>query len=370
MQEQNQHSLQNGTILNHYKIIRVLGAGGFGITYLAEDTQLNMKVVIKEYFPNEFAIRNNDSTIIPKTSSDRDFKKGKQRFKEEAQILAKFNHPSIVKILGYFETNNTAYFVMEYEEGMDLAQYIKQKNKPFDQNEVISIIMPILEGLKEVHSYNYLHRDIKPGNILLRSNKAPVLIDFGASRIAVNDEQSKSVTSMLTEGYAPFEQYSTELKQQGEFTDIYSIGAVMYKMITLQTPISSQVRIFQFLQHNSDPLVKLTDMNLKNYNRFFLGAIDRALESKPNDRYKSVNKLQVALTTKSKDKPSKKASKINQEKVGAVSKFKDTYSGNETKNKTNTSISKKKTGIESYTDSAVGYFALFIIGFVIWLFVK
>ena len=179
MQEQN-HNLKQGAILNHYKIIRVLGAGGFGITYLAKDVSLEMKVVIKEYFPNEFAIRKNDSSIIAKTSSDEAFSRGLQRFKEEAQTLARFNHPSIVKILGYFEANQTGYFVMEYEEGVDLAQYLKQKGK-LGQDEVLSIIMPILEGLKEVHKHKYLHRDIKPGNILIRSNKPPVLIDFGAS---------------------------------------------------------------------------------------------------------------------------------------------------------------------------------------------
>ncbi len=226
-------------------------------------------MVIKEYFPNEFAVRNTDSTIIAKTSSASDFNKGKIRFKEEAKILAKFNHRSIVKILGYFEENNTAYFVMEYEEGLDLSQYMKQKGKPFTQEEILTIMMPILEGLKEVHKYNYLHRDIKPGNILLKTNSTPVLIDFGATRVAVNNEQSKSVTSMLTEGYAPFEQYSTDMKQQGAFTDIYSIAAVIYKMITLQTPVSSQTRIFQEMQHGNDPLKKLTRMNLKGFDNFF-----------------------------------------------------------------------------------------------------
>ncbi len=275
MPNTSQHSLQTGSIINHFKIIRVLGAGGFGITYLAKDLNLNLDVVIKEYFPNEFAVRNSDTTIAPKTSSQADYTKGKKRFKEEAQILATFDHPSIVKILGYFEANNTAYFVMKYEDGMDLAQYIKEKGKPFSQDEILTIIMPILEGLKEVHRHNYLHRDIKPGNILLRKNNSPVLIDFGATRIAVNDEQSKSVTSMLTEGYAPFEQYSTDLKRQGPFTDIYAIGAVMYKMITLQTPIASQTRAFQLMQDGFDPMQKLQSMSLIAYDSILLKAIDK-----------------------------------------------------------------------------------------------
>ena len=298
---QDQHNLKPGIILQNYEIIRVLGEGGFGITYLAKDRSLGLEVVIKECFPNEFAIRSSDKTITAKSNSISDFSKGKRRFKEEAQILAKFNHPSIVKILGYFEANNTAYFIMEYEEGIDLAQYMKEKGKPFTQEEILTIMMPILEGLKEVHRYNYLHRDIKPGNILIRKNHAPVLIDFGATRVAVTNEQSKSVTSMLTEGYAPFEQYSTDLKRQGPFTDLYSIGAVIYKMITLDTPISSQTRAFQLLQNEGDPLQKLQSMDLTAYDDIFLKAIDKSLENKPNDRQNSVEVLQSELAKEIQD---------------------------------------------------------------------
>ncbi len=288
---QDQHVLLPGIILDRYKIIGVLGAGGFGITYLAEDTQLSMKVVIKEYFPNELAIRKNDSTIIAKTSSQEDFTKGMQRFKEEAKTLARFNHPSIVKILGYFEANNTAYFVMEYEEGIDLAQYIKEKRAPFNQEEILSILMPILEGLKEVHKHNYLHRDIKPGNILLRHNKSPVLIDFGASKLALGDV-SKSITSMLTEGYAPLEQYSTDVKQQGPFTDLYAVGAVIYKMITGNVPPSAQTRSYQLLQDGHDPYKILSSMKLPGYNKTFLSAVDRALSIKARARQQNIQDFQ------------------------------------------------------------------------------
>lgn len=294
-----QHSLKNGTILNHYKIIRVLGAGGFGITYIAEDISLGMEVVIKEYFPNEFAIRNRDSTIIAKTASGRDFNKGKERFKEEAQVLAKFNHPSIVKILGYFEANNTAYFVMEYEDGIDLAHYLKQENRALTQEEILSIMMPILEGLKEVHKHNYLHRDIKPGNILLRKNKAPILIDFGATKLALG-EASKSITSMLTEGYAPLEQYSTNIKQQGPFTDLYAIGAVMYKMITSEVLPSAQTRSYDLLQDGDDPFKPLSTMKLSStkYDTYFLAAIDRVLSIQAKNRTQTVSEFQSDIVGK------------------------------------------------------------------------
>jgi len=285
------HSLKSGTTLNQYKIIRVLGAGGFGITYLAEDTQLGMKVVIKEYFPNEFAVRKSDNTIIAKTSSSKDFQKGMQRFKEEAKTLAKFNHPSIVKILGYFEANDTAYFVMEYEEGIDLAQYLKQEKRALSQEEILSIMMPILEGLKEVHKYNYLHRDIKPANILLRANKSPVLIDFGASKLALG-EASKSITSMLTEGYAPLEQYSTDIKQQGAFTDLYAVAAVMYKMITEEVPPSAQTRSYALLSGGNDPYKSLMTLKLSKYNENFLKAVDRTLDINANMRPQNVQEFQ------------------------------------------------------------------------------
>jgi len=286
------HTLPSGTQIGSYEIIRVLGEGGFGITYLAQDINLHSKVVIKEYFPNEFAIRNtNNPTVHSKTLQTEHFSKGLQRFKEEAQTLAKFNHPSIVRIIGYFEAFNTAYFAMEYEEGIDLGRYLKEKNRPLTQEEILSIMMPILEGLKEVHKHNYLHRDIKPENILLRANHSPVLIDFGASKLAIQ-ENSRSITSMLTEGYAPLEQYSTDIKQQGAFTDLYAIGAVIYKMITTKTPPSAQTRSVALLQDEPDPLQSLTSLNLKGYTPSFLNAVQRALDTKSKARPQSVQEFQ------------------------------------------------------------------------------
>jgi serine/threonine protein kinase len=289
-----QHSLPEGTVLGKYQIINILGEGGFGITYLAVDVSTGWRVVIKEYFPSEFAIRKGDSSIVAKTSSKKDFKRGQQRFKEEAKILSRFDHPSIVKILGYFEANNTAYFVMEYEDGLDLSQYLRQIESPVSQEEIISLIMPILEGLKEVHRHRYLHRDIKPANILLRDTKLPVLIDFGASKQTMGDV-SKSVTSMLTEGYAPLEQYSTDVKQQGPFTDLYAIGAVIYRMISGKVPPSAQTRSYQLLQDGQDPLILLGEMNLPGYDGNFLYAVDRTLLLKGKDRPQSVQEFQNML---------------------------------------------------------------------------
>jgi len=316
MSEEEQHSLKTGAILKNYQIIRVLGEGGFGITYLAKDIQLGLEIVIKEYFPNEFSIRKRDSTIIAKSSSLHDFSKGLLRFKEEAQILAKFSHPSIVKILTYFEANDTAYFVMEYEEGIDLSQYLKQENTSINQDEIFSIIMPILEGLKEVHKYQYLHRDIKPGNILLRSNNSPVLIDFGASKLVTGDV-SKSITSMLTEGYAPLEQYSTDIKKQGPFTDIYAVAAVIYKMIIGKVPPSAQTRSYQLLSEGDDPFESLVSLKLSGYDSNFLRAVDRALSIKGKDRPQNVQEFQqdIAGLLKMESKPTNETSKVSNQNI-------------------------------------------------------
>ncbi len=314
MEEQNQHNLRENTIIGNYRIKRILGEGSFGITYLAEDISLGLKVVIKEYFPNEFAMRTGDSTITSKSKSKEDFSKGMQRFKEEAQTLAKFNHPSIVKILGYLEANDTAYFVMEYEEGIDLSDYMKQHGTPFSQEEILSIMMPILEGLKEVHKLNFLHRDIKPGNILMRTDTFPVLIDFGASKLALG-EASKSITSMLTEGYAPLEQYSADIKKQGPFTDLYAVGAVIYKMITGEVIPSSQTRSYAMLSGEGDPYRPLNSLKIKGYDESFLKAVDRTLLVNAKERPQNVEEFQNDIAGKLTHKEDKRIPKVKQQVV-------------------------------------------------------
>ena len=293
--DQVQHSLKSDSIIDHYKIIRILGSGSFGITYLAEDTSLGIQVAIKEYFPSDFALRDRDGSVHPGTDAKSEFRKGKRRFEEEAKTLMRFDHPSIVKILGYFEANHTAYFVMAYEEGIDLDRYLKQQGTPLEQEEILGIVMPILEGLKEVHAHRYLHRDIKPGNILLRENRSPVLIDFGASKAGLG-ETSRSITSILTEGYAPPEQYTTDAKKQGAFSDLYALAAVMHKMITGEVPPSAQARNYALLSDEKDPYVPLIEQNLQSqYDRHLLGAIDAALVLDARQRPQSVQAFQAML---------------------------------------------------------------------------
>lgn len=288
-----ENALAIGTRLDEYKIKRILGAGGFGITYLAYDVNLLMDVVIKEYLPNYLAVRKDRTTIVPISKSDKEeYEWGMKRFLEEAQTLASFKprHENIVKIIRFFKKNNTAYFVMEHEEGEDLSSFLGKKDEKLSEDEVKNIILPILDGLKATHDNGILHRDIKPSNIFIRKNGTPLLIDFGSARNAVG-EKSKSLSVVVTPGYAPVEQYTTSTKQ-GSYTDIYSIGAVMYKLVTGQTPIESNDRSMNvYTNEEEDPLVLASIKAKGEYSKSFLEAIDLALKIRPQERPQSVDEF-------------------------------------------------------------------------------
>ena len=287
-------TLAIGSELNEFKVEKVLGSGTFGITYLAHDNYLDKKVVIKEYFPNDIAIRQGDKTIAPKTNSDKgNFKYGLESFLKEAQTLAKFNHPNIVKINSFFEANNTAYFVMDYEEGEDLESFL-EREETINEKRILDIILPLLDGLQEVHGKSYLHRDIKPGNIYLKFNGTPMLIDFGATRYSIG-VKSQSLSIILTPGYAPKEQYSSKSKQLNS-TDIYSIGAVIYKMITGATPVEASERSDRITDDEADPHIKLMEMSYSKYSEKLKKATDWAMEFKAKDRPQNVQELKKALT--------------------------------------------------------------------------
>ena len=287
-------ALPNGSYVREYQIEKELGTGSFGVTYLAIDTQLNRYVAIKEFLPNDIAIRQYVSTVSPKSDSDHeDFEYGLDRFVHEAKILARFNHPNIVRISNFFEANNTAYIVMKYEEGEDLEKYMNRKDF-IEESEILSIMLPVLDGLRDLHSQSYLHRDIKPANIYMRTNEIPMLIDFGATRYSIG-LKSKSLSVILTEGYAPKEQYNSKAKQE-PYTDLYAVGAVMYKMVTGKVPIEASARSDAITDDEPDPHIKLQDMSgLDSYGDSIKKAIDWALEFRPKDRPQNARVLQDAL---------------------------------------------------------------------------
>ncbi len=272
------HTLQADTMLREYRLIKLLGEGGFGLTYLAFDTHLEKYVAIKEYMPAEHAVREADSKIAPRSSaSQKTYNWGLNAFINEAKTLAKFEHPSIVRIYRFFEENGTAYIVMEYCEGGCLIDIISN-DKPMDENQLKEIITSIVDGLQLVHKQGILHRDIKPDNIMFRKDGTAVLIDFGAARQAIGDK-SRKVTTIITPGYAPLEQYSSK-GEIGPWSDIYSLAAVAYLGVTGKKPPDIMNRL------HDDNIEKLSE---RINSSSFLKAIDCGLMLEVSDRPKNLS---------------------------------------------------------------------------------
>ncbi len=283
--------------LHWYEIKSILGQGGFGITYLAEDTNLDQRVAIKEFMPTELAFRDAANTVRPISEDhSKTFDWGLNSFLDEAKTLARFKHSNIVRVRSFFEGNNTAYMIMDYEDGTDLSELIK-KGQIFDEKLLLDIVIPILNGLEQVHEMGFIHRDIKPHNIFIRLDGSPVLIDFGSARQALGG-QTRTLTSLVTPGYAPFEQYHDADGKQGPWTDIYSMGATCYCAITGKSPTEALKRGMARLEHDTDAYINLADLKAHKYSRHFLEAIDCALRFRPIDRPQNVTDWKNMLTGK------------------------------------------------------------------------
>jgi serine/threonine protein kinase len=284
------HTLRSGTTLDSYQIHQVLGIGGFGITYKAIDLNLDCLVAIKEYFPAQFAVRAQDGQHIqPKSTTDQTtYEFGLQRFMDEARLLAKFADPNIVRVRRYIEDNGTAYIIMDYEEGLPLSRYL-MRCTTLSEAEVKMVFQPILNGLHTVHAMNFLHRDIKPPNIYLRTGGTPVLLDFGAARQAVN-QHGRDVTNLGTHFYAPYEQF-TDSDQQGPWTDIYGLGATLYHCMTGHAPVSSLERISAAHSKRHDPLIPAVLAGKDRYSLDLLACVDWMLQLRTEDRPQSTEEL-------------------------------------------------------------------------------
>ncbi|MEM7561671.1 MAG: protein kinase [Pseudomonadota bacterium] len=284
---QHHNALNKNDMLHWYRIESILGQGGFGITYLARDTNLDQPVAIKEYLPTEFSTRDNTNTVQPISENHTEiFDWGKQRFLDEAKTLAQFRHPNVVRVNSFFENNNTGYMVMEYEEGDDLAAMIKS-GESFEESRLLELLLPILDGLEQIHQQGFIHRDIKPANIFIRHDGSPVLIDFGSARQAIGG-QTRTLTSLVTPGFAPFEQYHDADGKQGPWTDIYALGATAYSMLTGKPPVDAIKRGMAKLDHSTDAYLALADLKAGKYSEPLLQAIDQALAFKEVDRPQSV----------------------------------------------------------------------------------
>ncbi len=282
------HALPKGVRLNQYELMNTLGAGGFGITYQARDTSLDTMVAIKEYMPGDLAVRQENSVVTAKsTTSKGDFDWGLSRFLEEARVLAKFRHPNIVRVNQIFEANNTAYLVMEYAKGESLGDLLRRQ-ATLSAQRTKEILFPILDGLKRVHALGFLHRDIKPDNIILRDEGGAVLIDFGAARQAT-ETKSRAITSIVSEGYAPLEQYDPK-GNQGPWTDIYALGAVAYKCLTGEKPPAAASRV------RSDPLVPVALAAKDQVSKEFAAAIESALSVFENGRPQTIEEFAAIIS--------------------------------------------------------------------------
>ena len=276
------NALPSGYQLEEYLFERVLGAGGFGITYLAHEKTLMRKVAIKEFLPRDIAVRGDGGvTVHPVSSADlEDYEYGLDRFRDEARTLVSFRHPNIVAVLRLLEANNTAYLVMEYEEGDSLDEILK-RDGTLTGAEVREILFPLLDGLDRVHKAGFLHRDIKPANIYVRHDGSPVLIDFGAARQAIGD-RSRSLTAIVSAGYAPMEQYSVHGKQ-GAYSDLYALAATAYKALIGKRPPDAVQRAAD------DPYTPAVDAGRGKADASLLEAIDWALVMDAQDRPQSVD---------------------------------------------------------------------------------
>ena len=281
-------ALPIGFRLFEYRIDGILGQGGFGIAYAATDVNLNAKVVIKEYLPEDFAYRATDHTVSAREDEDQDFyQSGLDAFLVEARTLATFRHPNIVRVARFFEANRTAYMVLEYERGQSLKAY-RKKHDNIPEATLVTLFAPLLDGLAEVHAAGYLHRDIKPDNIYVRdSDGSLVLLDFGAARQTATEKAE--IGTVVTPGYGPIEQYAGG-GRQGPWTDLYALGATLFWLVTGKKPIEAPGRL-----EDPDPLPSAELLGKGKYSPEFLAAIDWALKMHPSDRPQDVNTFRSAL---------------------------------------------------------------------------
>lgn len=250
------HMTPGSKLHNRYIIGKVLGYGGFGVTYIGWDEKLEQKVAIKEYLPGEFSTRMPGQTKVSVFNGEKSeqFRDGMKKFVDEAKRLAKFqNEAGIVKIFDSFEENETAYIIMEYLDGITLKQYLEE-NGVMDEDTAVNLLMPVMRSLQVVHAEGILHRDIAPDNIFLTKDGEIKLIDFGASRYATTSH-SRSLTVIIKPGFSPEEQYRSR-GDQGAYTDVYALSATMYKMITGKTPPDAMERRAKYENQNKDILIE------------------------------------------------------------------------------------------------------------------
>jgi len=286
--------LQSGTIIDQYIIERELAHGGFSSVYLARQIADQIQVAIKEFLPRRQAHRTWNNVVVANSEEDRVlFNRGRALFFEEAKVLAQLKHRNIVEVLNFFQANSTVYMVMNYDYGVSLNNLITDGDIAIDEKFLVEVFTSLLDGISLIHQKNMVHLDIKPGNILIRPDNDPLLLDFGA--IQKNSLAGKiTQTLVLTNGFSPIEQYSS--KSIGAWTDIYAVGATMRACLDRKVPPPSPARIKDDTQV---PAAKAFKRKLPAY---LLEAIDWAMEIQPRNRPQNTAELIDALTFGNRDK--------------------------------------------------------------------
>ncbi len=283
-------ALTHGYELAGYRFGEVLGSGGYGITYRGEEIALSRTVAIKEYLPNTFARRSQDGvTVKPRDAKQQElFAWGLERFRQEAETLVQLKHPNIVRVLRFFAANGTAYIVMIYEKGASLGDRLRD-GATLPEPELRKIVEPLMSGIETVHKARFLHRDIKPDNVYLRGDGSPVLLDFGSARQAIG-ARTQAITSIVSPGYSPFEQYGKAAGDQGPWTDIYALGATLYRCIAGKRPPPALDRM-----GGKATLEPATVVGEADYDPALLRAIDAALQIRAEDRPQSIAALRALM---------------------------------------------------------------------------
>lgn len=289
---QSRHYLPPGTILDCYRVEKLIGSGGFSLIYLAEDEDSGGEVVIKEFMPKKFARRDESFRVVATDEQAMDnLNRGRALFFQEVAALSVLRHPNVVEIRGFFLANKTAYMVMEYYRGKNLASYIKQRQGDLSTSFILRVFTPILDALKMIHSKNYLHLDIKPNNIHLCAGNEPVLLDFGAVHQITDGNVQRKGSQVITAGYSPIEQYY-QGGLMGPWSDVYAIGASIRACIEARAPMTAIDR------HASDTMPKTVDALRDRYPEYLLECIDWAMEMDLQKRPQNAGELLTAIQSK------------------------------------------------------------------------
>jgi len=278
------NALPVGYRFNEFEIEQVIGGGGFGIVYRARDHQLERTIAIKEFMPASLAARNSDLTLVLRSEHfSKTFHAGLNSFIQEARLLARFNHPNLLHVLRFWVQNDTAYMCTAFYSGTTLSQLHQQRPQIIDEAWIRRLLPPLFGAINAIHQEGYLHRDISLDNIQIQDNGVPVLLDFGSARKAIGNLSDETET-MLKPGFAPIEQYSDDNEsEQGTWTDIYALGAVLHTLIVGTPPTVSVVRSIE------DSYQPLTERRPAGYSLPLLDAIDQALALHPEDRPQTVD---------------------------------------------------------------------------------